>query len=387
MTFTVAPILQHFDPAKPIILQPDASGFQIAAICNQYNVFGVLRLVNFNSRNCSSAEQNYDTYDHELLAIGETLKEWRHYVEGANYKVLMRCDHHNLEYFQTSKVLSRRQVRRSETLTAYDFVIEHLEGSKSTADGPSRRPDYEIGYEWPVARLLSTVSVEPYDDLMPAIIAAQASDPLAVDVPAKLFARRMIDATDTAQEESKWKVVAGVLTYEGRIYVPANDSLRGKVICLFHDNPESGHFGALKTTEPVSRDFSCPVIDTRVRKYVSGCEVCHRIKAPRHARYGINMPLETPSHPWEGVRMDFVTDFPESTASGYTGILVIMDRLTKMAIYLPWRNAIDSPELARLFFEHVICKRGVPDNIVTDRGTHFTSRFWTRVCSHLSTDH
>jgi len=36
-------------------------------------------------------------------------------------------------------------------LSAYDFVIEHLEGSKNPADGPSRRPDYEIGYEMPVA--------------------------------------------------------------------------------------------------------------------------------------------------------------------------------------------------------------------------------------------
>jgi hypothetical protein len=85
--------------------------------------------------------------------------------------------------------------------------------------------------------------------------------------------------------------------------------------------------------------------------------------------------------------MDFLTDLQELTASGYTGILVIVDRLTKMAIYLPCRKDIDTPELARLFIEHVICKRGVPDNIVTDRGTQFTSRFWTRVWSHLSTDH
>jgi len=128
-------------------------------------------------------------------------------------------------------------------------------------------------------------------------------------------------------------------------------------------------------------------MDTRVRKYIIGCEVCHRIKAPRHARHAINMPLETPSQPWEGVTIDFVADLPESTASGYTGILVIVDRLTMMAMHLPCRKDIDSPELARLFFEHVICQRGVPDNIVTDCVTQFTSRFWTRVCSHLSTDH
>jgi hypothetical protein len=234
---------------------------------------------------------------------------------------------------------------------------------------------------------LPTVSVEPYDDPMQAIIADQASDPWSADVSAKLVDRPTIEGTDSTKEESQWKVVGGVLTYEGRLYVPAVDSLRGKVISLFQDNPESGHFGALKTTELVSRDFYWPGMHWRVRKYVSGCEVCHRIKAPWHTTHGINMPLESPSRAWEGVTMDFVTDLPESTAVGYTGILIIVDRLTTMAIYLPCRKDIESPELARLFFEHVICMRGVLNIIVTDCGTQFTSRFWTRVCSHLSTDH
>jgi len=158
---------------------------------------------------------------------------------------------------------------------AYDFVIEHLAGSKNPADGPSRQPDYEIGYERPVARLLATVSVEQYDNRMPAIIVAQDSDPLAADISAKLVDRPTLENTDTAKEESQWKVVAGVLTYKGRLYVPAVDSLRGKVMSLFHDNPESGHFGALITTELVSRDFYWPVMDSRVHKYVSGSEVCH----------------------------------------------------------------------------------------------------------------
>jgi hypothetical protein len=77
-TFTEALILQHFDPAKPIILQTDASGFAIAGILNQYHCFGVLRPVNFYSRNSSSPEQNYETYDPEQLAIVETQKLWRH---------------------------------------------------------------------------------------------------------------------------------------------------------------------------------------------------------------------------------------------------------------------------------------------------------------------
>jgi len=79
--------------------------------------------------------------------------------------------------------------------------------------------------------------------------------------------------------------------------------------------------------------------------------------------------------------MDFVTDLPESKSSGYTMILVIMDRLTKMAIYLPRRKDINSPELARVVFQHLINKLGVADGIVTDHGTQFTSLFWTRECT------
>jgi hypothetical protein len=106
-----------------------------------------------------------------------------------------------------------------------------------------------------------------------------------------------------------------------------------------------------------------------VHIYVSGCKVCHRIKEPWHARNGINMPLETPSRPWDGVTMNFVTHLPPSIASGFTGILVIVDQLTKMAIYLLCWKDMDPPERALLVFHHVICKRGVSDNIVTDRGT------------------
>jgi hypothetical protein len=216
-TFTEATILQHFDPAQPIILQTDASGFLIWGILNQYDGFAVLRPVNFYSQKCSSAEQNYDAYDRELLAIVETLKQWRHYLEGTNHQVLIQCDHKNLKYFQTSKVLSKRQARWLEVLSTYNFVFEHLEGSKNQADGPSRWPDYEIGYERHVARLLATVSVEPYDDLMQPVIAAQASNPFAADVSAKLVDRPMIEGTHTAKDESQWKVVAEVLTCEGRI--------------------------------------------------------------------------------------------------------------------------------------------------------------------------
>ena len=380
--FTNAPVLNHFDPAKPIILQTDASGFAIAGILNQYDGFGILRLVNFYPRKCTRAEQNYDRYDRQLLAIVQTKKQWRHYLEGANHKVLIQCDHKNLEYFQTSRVLSRRQARWAEILSSYVFRIEHPEGKKNPADGPSRRPDYEIGYKHMTAKLLATLAAttmtKSYDDVLPEIQAAQETDFLATGIRPTL-------ADVSTADESQWRSIDGALTYERRIYMTA--ALRSRVTSHFHDNPESGHFRALKTAELVRRDFYCPGMESEIRNYVAGCELCHRIKAPRHARYELNMPLSSPSRPWEGLSMDFITNLRESTASGYTGILVIVDRLTKIVIYLPCREDIDSPELARMFFEHVICKQGVPDNITTDRVKEFTSRFWDRVCSHLSINH
>jgi hypothetical protein len=81
---TNAAILQHFDHAKPIILQTDVSGFATSGILNQYDDFVVLRPVNCYTLHFSSAEHNYDTYDRELLAIVETLKQLQYYLKGAN---------------------------------------------------------------------------------------------------------------------------------------------------------------------------------------------------------------------------------------------------------------------------------------------------------------
>jgi hypothetical protein len=144
-TFTDPPILQHFDPAKAMIVQRDVTRFVRAGILNQYDGSGVLRPDKCYSGKCSSGAQNYETYDLELLAIVETLKQCRHYLDSANHKVYIQCCHENLEYFLTSQVLSRRQARWSEVVSAYNFVIEHLEGSKIPGAGQSRLPDYQTG--------------------------------------------------------------------------------------------------------------------------------------------------------------------------------------------------------------------------------------------------
>jgi ferredoxin len=102
--FTKAPVLAHFDPARPIRLETDASGFAIASIISQQQddvcegVDGAAcatckgrvnkghwHLVASWSRSMSPAERNYAVGDQEMLAIVMSCRHWRHYLKGARH--------------------------------------------------------------------------------------------------------------------------------------------------------------------------------------------------------------------------------------------------------------------------------------------------------------
>jgi len=90
----------------------------------------------------TGAKRNYKIHDNKLLIIIAAFKKWRQYTEGSQHTVEVLCDHENLKYFMTTKVLNRRQARWAQYLASYDFEILYRQGSLNPADGPSRRPDY-----------------------------------------------------------------------------------------------------------------------------------------------------------------------------------------------------------------------------------------------------
>jgi hypothetical protein len=83
--------------------------------------------------------------------------------------------------------------------------------------------------------------------------------------------------------------------------------------------------------------------------------------------------------------MDFITTLPES--QGFSQIWVIVDRLTKMAHFIPLRTGSDgeSPvrDLAIIFAKEIWRLHGLPFDIVSDRNTRFTSHFWQELTKHL----
>jgi transposase InsO family protein len=82
--------------------------------------------------------------------------------------------------------------------------------------------------------------------------------------------------------------------------------------------------------------------------------------------------------------MDFIIGLPK-TQSGYDSIWVIVDRLTKVAHFIPVKTTYIGPQLAELYMLRIVCLHGVPKKIVSDRGTQFTSKFWERLHETLDT--
>ena len=106
--FTSTPILTHWIPDAQLIVETDASDYALTAILSIVNEDNEVHPVAFHSHTFTVAELNYDTHDKELLAIFEAFKIWQHYLEGPAYPIDVVMDHKNLEYFSTTKVLTRR---------------------------------------------------------------------------------------------------------------------------------------------------------------------------------------------------------------------------------------------------------------------------------------
>ncbi len=126
--FTHAPILTHWVPDQQLVVETDASNYAIAAILSIYLEDSEIHPIAFLSWSLPNAELHYDTHDKELLAIFEAFEYWCHYLEGSVDSIDIVTDYKNLEYFSTTKILTRRQVRWSEYLSQFNLVIQFRPG-------------------------------------------------------------------------------------------------------------------------------------------------------------------------------------------------------------------------------------------------------------------
>ena len=72
--------------------------------------------------------------------------------------------------------------------------------------------------------------------------------------------------------------------------------------------------------------------------------------------------------------MDLITHLP--TSEGFDSVFTIVDRFSKYVTFIPCKATCTAPDLARVFYDHIVCKFGMPKKIVSDRDSRFLSKFW-----------
>jgi hypothetical protein len=218
--------------------------------------------------------------------------------------------------------------------------------------------------------------IEPSGQLLDLVLELQKEDPLCQRL------RKEIESNNPRKEyliDSK-----GLLRYQDKILIPEQKSLIQELLYLYHDDQFAGHWGIDKTKDLLQRKFYWKNLTSDVHEYIVTCPTCQNMAITRHKPYGKLQSLPIPKGPWQEVSLDFITQLPVSRNKfeEYDAILVVVDRYTKMAKFIPTNGELTAPEFAALFHKHIELSYGAPRGIVSDRDTRITAKFWAEVCSY-----
>ncbi|KAI3754801.1 hypothetical protein L1987_54592 [Smallanthus sonchifolius] len=327
-----APILTLPSGNDDFVVYCDASNQGLGCILMQRG-----QVIAYASCQLKAHEKNYTTHDLELGAVVFALKIWRHYLYGIKYVVF--TDHKSLQHIFNQKVLNMRQRRWVELLNDYDCEIRYHPGKANVvADALSRKERIMLH------------SVHIHNDIQARILKAQHTS-----VTEGNMYQEMACGVELLLETK----ANGLLYYLDRIWVPYRYDLRIFLMNESHKTRYSVHPGADKMYMGLRQQY---------------CE----------GRTPTKSWSIFPMWKWENLAMDFITKLPRTT-SGHDSIWVIIDRLTKSVHFLPIREEYRVEKLARIYIDEIVSRHGIPLNIISDRDSRFTSRFWQSLQSALGT--
>ncbi len=141
------PVLTAPDPNKPFELETDASAYAVGAVLFQCDQCGKRKALGYTSKTLNAAEQNYDVWDREFLALIFGLMYWCHLLSGTKHPVQVFIDHANLLHYRHPQKVNRRVAQYILMLADYNIQIQHRPGTQNRANPLSRRPNYDNGKE------------------------------------------------------------------------------------------------------------------------------------------------------------------------------------------------------------------------------------------------
>ncbi|WMV43229.1 hypothetical protein MTR67_036614 [Solanum verrucosum] len=121
-----------------------------------------------------------------------------------------------------------------------------------------------------------------------------------------------------------------------------------------------------------------------IAEFVSKCQNCQQVKYEHQRPAGLLQRMSISEWKWEIIAMNCVVGLPK-TLGKFDSILVVVDRLTKSAHFIPVRIDYHDEQLAKVYVKEIVRLHGVPFSIISDRGTQFTSKFWRKLHDELGT--
>jgi transposase InsO family protein len=370
-----APVLAYPDPGLPYVLSTDASGFGLGAVLAQERD-GKECVVAYGSRAMTREETNYSATERECLAVVWAVQHFKHYLLGSKFTV--RTDHQALRWLMSLREPTGRLARWALRLQEFEFEVVYRPGrAHSDVDALSREP-------LAIAALESDTTVPERQRADPRLAAVfafleQGTLPLDAEEARKLKAD---EGNFTIEDGRLYRVVQ---TLPGRrrqdavqLRLAVPQEMVAEVLRACHDDALAGHLGVTKTVDNVMRRYWWPTVYKDTRNWVSSCGSCAQKKTARVAMAGRLQPIPV-SRPWETVGVDILGPLHES-ARGNRYILVFSDYLTKWVEAFAVARA-DTPTVAQVLVDEVLCRHGAPERLLSDRGSVFRSALVREICA------
>ena len=176
-----------------------------------------------------------------------------------------------------------------------------------------------------------------------------------------------------------------MIKYNKSWYVSEDFSVREELLKCHHNNSLARHFDADKISKLLDCKYYWKSMIKNVKEYINTCDICQRVKMKRHLSYDELRSLLQLTNSWKEIIMNFITDLSSSKWKEvvYDSILVIVNHYMKMTRYLFTKKTLTVVELAKLFFEKIVLRYEISNDIVIDRDNLFISAFWSEICYHV----
>ncbi|GJW14043.1 putative reverse transcriptase domain-containing protein [Tanacetum coccineum] len=234
-----------------------------------------------------------------------------------------------------------RQSRWLELLSDYECEIRYHPGKANVvADALSRK---ERNKPLRVRALVITIGL----NLPKQILNARTEARKPENIKNKVVGGMLIENSPKEKLEPR---ADGTLCLNGRSWLPCYGDLRTVIMHESHKSKYSIHPGSDKMYLDMKKLYWWPNMKADIATYVSKCLTCAKVKAKHQRKSGLLVQPEIPQWKWDNITMDFITKLPKSSR-GYDTIWVIVDRLTKSAIFVPMRETDPMEKLARMYLK------------------------------------